>query len=85
MLADTDSSSNATVSDVSFFEGRQTISGEAGAGLTLYGDGLSDTCNFPTGESAVMSGDGAIVPILDVVGVLEGDTLVGKRKLVGLG
>ena len=59
--------------------------GEAGAGLTLYGEGLSDACNFPNVKSAVITGDGAIVSILEVVGDLEGDTLVGKRTLVGLG
>ena len=87
MLADTESSLKESVSAVSFFEGRQKMSsGEAGPGLTLYGEGIAVSCDFLTGgEVTVIAGDGAIVPILDLVGSFEGDTLVGKRKLVGLG
>lgn len=86
MLAGTESSSNDTISNVSFFRERQEISGEAGAGLTISGRGLSVTCDFPTGgEVSVIAGDGAIVPIGDSVDVVEGDTLVGKSKPVGLG
>ena len=92
VLAGTESSLKESVSDVSFFEGRQTRSGVtssselAGPGLTRYGEGLYDSCALVTGgEVRVIAGDGAVVPIWDSDGDFDGDSLIGKRKLVGLG
>jgi hypothetical protein len=91
-LAGSEPSSKDCASDVSFFEGRQTISEAttssemAGPGLTMLGVGLSVSCNFPTGgEVRVIAGDGALVTESGFVGDFDGDPLIGKRKLMGLG
>lgn len=74
-----------SISDVAFVEDRQTISGLSG----ILGPGLGSTnsmSDFPYGcEVTVIAGDGRIVLILDSNGDFDGDSLVGKRKLVGLG